>query len=362
MLGPLLGIDLIIYFLTIILVFLVAKKTPKNSYYLKWLIRCIVVHVITLIWLRFCVIKVVPEEYINLFSIGRGFSLILLTIHIQSLLKGREEKLTSTDKIAFGVFLFLLAIFNLGVRFFNEPFTGSYLFNIEFIYADNPNKEVLLLWFSYLIFLFVRVYKKCLKNILNTNQLKHPLIYLLWINGYLLFIALNFWSSFLLIFEVNIPFIENLYLEYVFGIVTFALFILNPTILFHLKGPYQVKIINPSKSFDLKDTFINLLDKKKIFLKPRLSLYDFSTLCESNPIDIRNYILAQTGLNFNDYINGFRVSYSVLLMNKGYLESQSIYALGEECGFNSNQSFFRAFRKVYNTSPAKYFKLQILKT
>ena len=29
-------------------------------------------------------------------------------------------------------------------------------------------------------------------------------------------------------------------------------------------------------------------------------------------------------------------------MNKGFLESHSIYSLGEECGFNSHQSFFRA--------------------
>ena len=29
-------------------------------------------------------------------------------------------------------------------------------------------------------------------------------------------------------------------------------------------------------------------------------------------------------------------------MNKGFLEPHSIYTLGEECGFNSHQSFFRA--------------------
>tara|TARA_B110000503_G_C6788531_1_gene266275 strand:- start:39 stop:200 length:162 start_codon:yes stop_codon:yes gene_type:complete len=49
-------------------------------------------------------------------------------------------------------------------------------------------------------------------------------------------------------------------------------------------------------------------------------------------------------------------------MNKGFLESHSIYALGEECGFNSYQSFFRAFRKVHKTSPAKYYNLQISET
>jgi hypothetical protein len=93
MLGPLLIPDLIIFFLTIILVYLTAKKTSKNNYYLKWLIGSLLMQVFTLIWLRLSLVKVVDQEYLNLFAIGRGLSLLLLTIHIQSLINGREEKI-----------------------------------------------------------------------------------------------------------------------------------------------------------------------------------------------------------------------------------------------------------------------------
>ena len=361
MLGPLLIPDLIIFFLTIILVYLAAKKTSKNNYYLKWLIGSLLMQVFTLIWLRLSLDRVVPQEYLNLFSIGRGLSLLLLTIHIQSLINGREEKLTKTDKIAFVLFVLFIITFNLGVRLFKEPYIGRYLLNFE-LNADSPSKEVMMLWLSYLIFLFIRVYQKCLKNVLNTNQLKHHWLYLFWIIGYFLLIGLHSSTSFLLLFGVKISFIENLHILEIFSLLAFVFVILNPAILFFIPGPSLVRIINPSERFKFKDTFIDLLDNQKIYLKPRLSLNDFSVLCESNPIDIRNYILAQTGLNFNDYINGFRVKHSVSLMNKGYLKSYTIYILGKECGFNSHQSFFRAFREVHNTSPAKYYKLQISET
>ena len=361
MLGSLFITDLIIFFLTIILVYLAAKKTPKNNYYLKWLIGSLLLQIFALLLWRFSVAKVVPIEYTNLVMILRGLSLVLLTIHIQSLINGREEKLTKTDKIAFGVFVFLLLIISLGGSFFKEPFIGLAPFNLE-VKADYPTKDLAILWVSYLLFLFIRVYKKCLKNVLNSNQLKRPLVYLFWINGYFLFVALNSWISFLTVFEVNLAFVENVDLKNIFGIISITFIIFNPTILFHFQGRNQFSIVNPLIKFELKDTFIDIVDNQKMYLKPRVSLNDFSVLCESNPSEIRNYILMETGLSFNDYVNGYRVSHSVALMNQGYLKSHSIYALGEECGFNSNQSFFRAFRKVHNTSPAKYYKLQIYET
>lgn len=121
MLGSLFITDLIIFFLTIILVYLAAKKTPKNNYYLKWLIGSLLLQVFALLLWRFSVAKVVPIEYTNLVMILRGLSLVLLTIHIQSLINGREEKLTKTDKIAFGVFVFLLLIISLGGSFLKNP-------------------------------------------------------------------------------------------------------------------------------------------------------------------------------------------------------------------------------------------------
>ena len=34
-------------------------------------------------------------------------------------------------------------------------------------------------------------------------------------------------------------------------------------------------------------------------------------------------------------------------MNKGFLESHSIYSLGEECGFNSHQSYILGLKKHF---------------
>jgi|TARA_B110000114_G_scaffold93209_1_gene98320 YesN/AraC family two-component response regulator len=75
--------------------------------------------------------------------------------------------------------------------------------------------------------------------------------------------------------------------------------------------------------------------------------------------NIRAVILLETDKNFNDFINHYRAKYATNLTDKNYLDTYAIVFLGEKCGFNSHQSFFRAFKKIHDTTP--FFILKFTK-
>ncbi|WP_378188190.1 helix-turn-helix domain-containing protein [Aquimarina sp. W85] len=74
-------------------------------------------------------------------------------------------------------------------------------------------------------------------------------------------------------------------------------------------------------------------------------------------INIRPQLLSQllnNNLNksFSQFINEYRIEEAIqLIKTKPYLKIETI---AEECGFNSNSTFYSAFKKITNTTPSKY--------
>jgi|GEM_PF-5243498 len=58
----------------------------------------------------------------------------------------------------------------------------------------------------------------------------------------------------------------------------------------------------------------------------------------------------EIGLNFNDFINQYRIQKARHLL----LSDMSITQVGYESGFESLRTFYRAFHKTFHTSPMKY--------
>ena len=58
--------------------------------------------------------------------------------------------------------------------------------------------------------------------------------------------------------------------------------------------------------------------------------------------------------NFNNYINSFRVEYAKELLVTNKFSNLSIEGIGIEAGFHSKSTFYAAFKKIENTTPAQY--------
>lgn len=99
----------------------------------------------------------------------------------------------------------------------------------------------------------------------------------------------------------------------------------------------------------------SLLVEQKLFLQPGFGRNDLTRVAGINKNDLspllRKYADSD---NFNDYMNGLKIEYSIKLMKeKPYL---SVDAIAEEANFNSRSTFYRAFVKISGMTPTQYMR------
>jgi len=98
------------------------------------------------------------------------------------------------------------------------------------------------------------------------------------------------------------------------------------------------------------------MEADKPYLNKNITLNDLSSMLNTNQTYLSNYINTKYSINFNDFINKYRVNESCKLLlddNKGNL---SIENIAEKSGFNSKSTFYAAFKKLIGMSPAVFIK------
>lgn len=96
--------------------------------------------------------------------------------------------------------------------------------------------------------------------------------------------------------------------------------------------------------------------KKHIYLDKELYLNKFALTINVNPTLLSQIVKNEKGLGFKEYISGFRVKYSMKLIEEKHLLQHSVIALSQDNGFNSPQTFFRIFKKINKVTPSEYWK------
>lgn len=96
-----------------------------------------------------------------------------------------------------------------------------------------------------------------------------------------------------------------------------------------------------------------VLQDKKSYLKLNFTLDDLERESKIAKHHLSQFFSTTYGMNFNTYINKLRVEYAKELVKKRNFDI-SVSELGDECGFNSRTSFFRAFKKFEGISPSEY--------
>lgn len=113
----------------------------------------------------------------------------------------------------------------------------------------------------------------------------------------------------------------------------------------------QRKILN----VEITDTIFTEFEKiiKTSYTNPNLNLDDVA-----NQLNISNNYLSQIingrKVKFNDTLNAERIEKVKLMLKDNAFSNYTITSIGLEAGFNSNASFYRAFKKATNISPSDY--------
>lgn len=109
-----------------------------------------------------------------------------------------------------------------------------------------------------------------------------------------------------------------------------------------------------------KNKILDTVIGKKLFEEPELSLSDLANSLQTNPSVLSKAVNKSFGLNFNDFINYYRVLAVQDKLKGGEHKKQTLLGIAYDAGFNSKATFNRAFKKVTGVSPKEWVEKEIL--
>jgi AraC-like DNA-binding protein len=98
------------------------------------------------------------------------------------------------------------------------------------------------------------------------------------------------------------------------------------------------------------------LTQKKPFLKHGYSLRHLSEDIHVPLHHLSAFINRHYQMNFNDFINEYRVHYCKIKIMNDEWKVKKLEAIAEESGFNNRNTFTSAFKKVTGLNPSEYLK------
>jgi len=95
-----------------------------------------------------------------------------------------------------------------------------------------------------------------------------------------------------------------------------------------------------------------LMEQEKLFCDEDISIKRLADLISIQPAQFSYYLNHKLGINFNNFINRYRVNEAIEMMKQD--NDRSLLDIAFSAGFNSKSAFYEAFTKETGMSPAKY--------
>ena len=153
----------------------------------------------------------------------------------------------------------------------------------------------------------------------------------------------------------------------------FSVFILGTALLLHLlpdlvttplfkriddsrpKEKYQNSGLTPAMALSLKDQLLVSMEHK-IYLDPTLSLESLAKKLNTDRYSLSQVINQEFNINFYEFINDHRIGECMATIQNSPSPPESIADLIYSSGFNNKVSFYKAFKKRNDMTPAQYIK------
>jgi len=327
-LGAFNGILLSIYF------FFFARPKHSSNYFLGGLLAALSIRIWKSVFLFFN-----PELAKIYLQIGLSACFFIgpfLYLFVKSKVRESKQNQALQDAILLLLLLVIVII-------------GGYLYPYELNIRLWQKPLFLLINYQWLIFILLAGFllRSTIKKILlNINKLKHDEIWIL--------------SVYFGVLAVWVAYYTSYYTSYIVGALSFSFVLYLSIILFLLrrkkinsqKQKYANKKIVKEEADRWFQKIDQLLKEKELYKDANLNLAKLSKQLQTSPHFLSQLLNDNLNKSFSQFINEYRIEAAKkMLQNDCNLKMEVV---AERCGFNSNSTFYTAFKKFTNTTPAKY--------
>lgn len=115
-------------------------------------------------------------------------------------------------------------------------------------------------------------------------------------------------------------------------------------------------VLNEEKMSHINSVIKEFLTDKKPFLKHGYSLKQLSEEIEVPLHHLSAFINRYYKMNFNDFINEYRVNHCKIKIQNDEWKYKKLEAIADESGFSNRNTFTAAFKKVTGENPSEYLR------
>lgn len=229
------------------------------------------------------------------------------------------------------------------------------LFGIAYPYSENielwyKNTRIIYYqWFCYIVatsFYLVNPFKKMFSR---KQKLDYDEIWSL--------------SVFVGIFLIWLAYFTSEYTSYILGAFAFSFVLYLSILLLYFqrkkkftisekKEKYASSNIEEDEAEALVTKLTNVVTENKLYKNPNLTMPALAKKLHIRPQLLSQLLNDNLNKSFSNFINEYRIEEAKRMLSED--ASLKIEVIAEQCGFNSNSAFYNAFKKVTNTTPAKY--------
>ncbi|MCJ7932934.1 MAG: helix-turn-helix domain-containing protein [Chryseobacterium sp.] len=106
----------------------------------------------------------------------------------------------------------------------------------------------------------------------------------------------------------------------------------------------------------IQSALIEIMENHHLYMEPELSLKEIAKAIDFPPAQVSAAINAKFRVNFRSWVNHYRVEEVKKRLNDPAHKHLSLTGIAFDCGFNSEASFYRIFRKHTGYSPKTYLQ------
>ena len=120
---------------------------------------------------------------------------------------------------------------------------------------------------------------------------------------------------------------------------------------------FETVLENTLFEIDLwKSKVQTLVQEHALYINSELTLADVAKKLDTNMAIISKTINQGFNMNFNDFINTYRIEAVKRAFEQGEHKKSTLLGIAFDCGFNSKATFNRAFKKNTGKTPKEYLK------